>query len=80
MSFNGLDEVQGMECVKMLEVSDIHVGMLSPKLTHKGQRLGPILLDAENRVQLEEFIEKIQRMLSVCIVGADGECKGICWY
>lgn len=78
-SINGLDEVQSMECVKMMEVSDIHVGMLAPKLTHKGQRLGPILLDAENRNQLEVFVETIQRTLHACIVGEDSECKGICW-
>ena len=78
-SINGLDEVQGMDCVKMMEVSDINVGMLAPKLTHKGQRLGPILLDAENRNQLEVSIGKIQGTLCACIVGEDGGCKGICW-
>lgn len=77
-SIKGFEEVKHLDCVKMLEVSDIIEGMETSKLTHKGQRLGPILVDAENRNQLENFIKDIQRTLEV-IVDNNGDYKGICW-
>ena len=78
-SINGFDEVQQMECVKMMEVSDISVGMDTPLLTHKGQRLGPILLDAKNRGELETLINQIQNLMHVIVVNKHGESKDICW-
>ncbi len=78
-SISGFDEVGRMECVKMLEVNDIKVGMETPKLRHKGQRFGPILVDAKNRIQLEEFISRIQLILRVDIKDIDGSTKGIIW-
>lgn len=77
-AINGLEEIRGMGCVKMMEVSDFHVGMLTSKLMHKGQRLGPILVDGCNREDLEKNIKEIQRTLQV-LVESHGENKGIYW-
>ena len=78
-SIVGQDDVISMDCVKMMEVSDIEVGMDTPKLTHKGQRMGPILLDAEDRNQLEYLIGEIQRTLYIKVKSNKGTLKDICW-
>ena len=62
-----------------MEVSDIEVGMDTPKITHKGQRMGPILLDAEDRNQLEYLIGEIQRTLYIKVKSNKGTLKDICW-
>lgn len=75
----GINDVRSMECVKMVDVKDIVVGMSATRLTHKGQRLGPILIGAERRDQLEEFIETIQSVLSIEVENMNGEIKNIVW-
>lgn len=79
VSVSGIEDCRKMECIKMMEVADIHVNMLAPPLTHKGQRLGPILLDASSREELEENIKKVQYSLRVEVLGEDGETRRTVW-
>lgn len=78
-SISGFDEVKKMECVKMMEASSIIVGMKTPKLTHKGQRLGPIIVEADNRSQLEKNIMNIQATLKVIVDSAVNGMGRIKW-
>lgn len=78
-SIVGMEEVKTHTSVMMASLKDIEVGMDSPKLTHKGQRLGPILVMAESRDALEAEISKIQSTLKAEVVSADGVIKGIIW-
>jgi len=79
ISLQGIDEVGNMDCVEMMEVNDITIGMETFKLTHKGQRLGPILVSAENRMKLEESIKKIQRKLRISVENMEGKINGVNW-
>lgn len=76
---SGINEVQDMKFVKMAELGGLMVGVQTTQLAHKGQRLGPILIDADNRKQLEKRISSIQEMLRIEVEGYDGSIKGIIW-
>ncbi len=69
---DGMHAVLNMDCVKMMCVNDVSVGDLTPPLTHKGQRLGPIIVSGNNREDMEQSIAAIQQTLDVRVMGKDG--------
>lgn len=76
---SGLKQIQHMDYVKMIEICDVFVGKRTHKLLHKGQRLGPILIDADNREQLEFRIKEVQNTLQIGVVNDFGYTSGIVW-
>ena len=68
-----------MPSVMQTFLDDFVEGMETHKLTHKGQRMGPILVKAESREAIENEISKIQNTLKAEIVSNDGVVKGIIW-
>ena len=79
ISINGVEECSQLPFVKMAEIKDIFVGMVSPVLTHKGQRLGPILIDGADRSELSANIEKVQSTIGIEVMAPDGIVRGIKW-
>ena len=75
----GFETVRNFDFVKMMCVNDIKVGMKTPPLTHKGQRLGPILVTGMDRFDLEHNIETMQHTLQILVEGDNGEMRGINW-
>lgn len=75
----GLEEVMAMPSVIQAFVDGFMTGMDTHKLTHKGQRMGPILVKADNRASLEKEIDIIQNTLKAEVVTVSGEIKGINW-
>lgn len=75
----GVKEIKAMPSVINAFIDDITEGMVTHKLSHKGQRMGPILVKANNRDDLEFEINKIQSTLKAEIVTASGDVKGIIW-
>lgn len=75
----GFDDVRHFGFVKMMCVDDIKVGMETPPLTHKGQRLGPILVIGDDREDIEQNIEKMQNTLQIMVEDKDGVQRGINW-
>lgn len=78
-SMEGFENVKQMECVKMMDVKDIVVGMETPRLTHKGQRLGPVIVTGDSRENLENNIVKLQQTIRVVVVNSDEKEYGINW-
>lgn len=76
---DGLEKVKGMDCVKMVCLDDINIGIKTPALTHKGQRLGPIIVTGKNRDEIDDNILSIQRILDISVIGDDGIEHGIIW-
>lgn len=76
---SGMEDVREMECVKMMCVDDVKVGDVTPPLTHKGQRLGPIIVTGYNREDIENNIRQIQKTLDVRVKGTNGNEYGINW-
>ena len=79
LKVEGIDVVRAMDCVKMMCVDDVKVGDMTPPLTHKGQRLGPIIVTGDNREDIENNIAIIQNTLDVRVKGNDGKEYGINW-
>ena len=75
----GVEEIKAMPSVMQAFLDDFVEGMETHKLTHKGQRMGPILVKSENREALELEIRKIQDILKAEVVSADGKIYGIIW-
>lgn len=78
-SVEGMDRLHELPFVKMLSVSDIRIGEKTHAITHKGQRLGPILLSADNRRQLEQYIETMKSMLHIYVQNEKGSIRDIIW-
>lgn len=77
---DGFEDVRQLDFVKMMCVNDdIKVGMETPPLTHKGQRMGTILITGNDRDDIERNIDKIQNTLQVWVEGKDGVKRGIKW-
>lgn len=55
------------------------LGIPSPVLTHKGQRLGPIIIKDDNLALLKKDIEHIKQILHISVRGDDGVVRDICW-
>lgn len=75
----GIDAVRNMEYVKMMCVDNLNVGDTMHRLTHKGQRLGPIIVTGISREDLENNISIIQQTLDIRVLGKDGIEYGINW-
>lgn len=78
-SVEGIEDVRNMECVKMMCLSEITVGSVTPPLTHKGQRLGPIIVTGYDRHDIERNISLVQNTLKATVTGLDGIQYGINW-
>ncbi len=74
-----IEKVKSMPSVMLAFLEDFVEGMETHKLTHKVQRMGPILVKAESRKALETEISKIQSTLKAEVVNAKGEINGINW-
>lgn len=75
----GLDSIRQMECVKMVCLDDVKVGDKTPPLTHKGQRLGPIIVLGDSREDIESKIKDIQDTLDIRVKSKNGEIFGVKW-
>ena len=76
---DGMEEARQLDFVKMMCVNDVKVGMVTPPLTHKGQRLGPILVTGSDRNDIEQNIKTLQETLQIMVKGEDGVIRGINW-
>lgn len=63
----GIDEVKAMPNVAFFDDSSIKVGLHTGKMEVKGNRKGPIIINANDRQELDEVINKIKETLSICV-------------
>ena len=73
------EKISKLEFVKMVTPLSLSVGDSSPILTHKGQRLGPIIVSGKDRKDIEENIRLIQNSLHAEILSPSGEINDIIW-
>ena len=80
-----IEDVRGIEALKALPyiplmcLDDLIAGSECHKLTYKGDRRGPILVEADHPSQLYERIEHIKNTLHVSVRTTDGTHGGIVW-
>lgn len=77
-SIKGIQELQELSSVIMINLDGIKVGDMTRLIEHKGQRLGPILLVADNVVSLNDEIRKVQSILDI-VVENNGSRNSIQW-
>ena len=77
-SVEGIENLKELSYVQKCDV-DISIGQETLEMTYKGQRLGPIIVNAESREQLEKYIEEILSILKIEVKALDGCIQGICW-
>lgn len=75
----GVDKVKSFPFVHRLDLDSVSIGSTTPPLTHKGQRLGPILVSGDNRIALERNIETIKKSLIVRVACPNGEVRDAIW-
>ena len=76
----GVEEVKALPFVAMSVVEQqVTLGEKTRKMTFKGQRLGPILVAADNRAELEANIETVKQTLQIEVTGPNGEKQGVIW-
>jgi biotin carboxylase len=74
----GVNEVQCLPGVHLANLQNLEVGKKTKPMTHKGSRLGPILIYGEDRQALQEVIHQIQETLVIKVETVNG-IKGIVW-
>lgn len=79
VSIEGIAEVGRLEGFIMSDLGDLKVGNKTTIMTNKTHRLGPIIVAASNRNEIDKLIEKIQKILKINVLTSSGENKGIIW-
>lgn len=75
----GFEIASKFDFVKMMCVGDVKVGDITPPLTHKGQRLGPIIVSGLDRQNIEDNINSIQKTIKVTVKDTDNYEYNINW-
>ena len=78
-SINGMENITNRSSVSFADFSMLNVGMKTLPMEHKGQRLGPIIVSAENRALLEKEILEIQSELQIVVKDSLGNERSIIW-
>ena len=78
-SVSGVEELKALPFVRKAYIDDLTVGQQTMPPTYKGARKGPILVQGENRDDLERNILAVQHVLYAMIRQYDGELRNICW-
>ncbi len=79
VSMEGYSRLINLDFVELANLNEFQVGDVSPVLTHKGQRLGPIVIKDKNLALLTKDIEQIKQTFHIFVRGSDDIVRGICW-
>ena len=74
----GIKDVDCLKYVKLFDKHGLVVGTQFKRMEHKGQRLGPIVLEAQDRKEMDNRIEVVKGMLSASVQTKDA-IKSIRW-
>ena len=75
----GLEELAKLKGIERLCLEGLKVGTEVQKMTHKGQRYGPILVSSTNRDSLERLISDCQETLRVTVEDSGQYNVGPIW-
>lgn len=76
---SGIDEVQSFPQVVLACLDDIEVGKSIFPIENKTQRLGPIIIAADNRKELEGVMSFVKETLQIIVRTSSGEKENIRW-
>ena len=78
-SVSGVAELKALPFVSKAYIDDLTVGQQTMPPTYKGARKGPILVQGENREDLEKNILTVQETLKATVKTDAGDMCNICW-
>ncbi len=78
-SVSGVEELKALPFVRKAYIDDLTIGQQTMPPTYKGARKGPILVQGENRKDLEKNILTVQETLKVTVKTDAGDICNICW-
>lgn len=79
VEINGVESLRKMPNVKLADLDNLYVGMKTSPMTNKTMRLGPIILQAKDRVEIEYVIKLVQQTLHIVVKTDDGRLEDIKW-
>lgn len=79
VSVEGVETVKEMPWVAKADIDNIKVGDRPQRVTHKGQRLGPIIVSGKDKEDLLDHIKTIQDALKIEVINPSGQLAGINW-
>jgi carbamoyl-phosphate synthase large subunit len=78
-SVSGVDKIESSPQVTLACLDDIKVGKTIFPIENKTQRLGPIIISAENRKELEEVMKYVMDTLQIVVRTVTGEKEKSRW-
>ena len=78
-SIEGIDELKVLPFVRKTYIDDLAVGQQTMPPNYKGARKGPILVQGENRDDLEKNIIEVQNTLKSIVKTTNDDLRSICW-
>lgn len=79
ISIEGMDELSDMPGVVMADIANLHIGSRTELINNKTQRLGPILVTANTRLEIDKLINKVQQTYYVKVKCLNENIAGIRW-
>jgi len=79
ISIEGIDELKNIPEVKLVDLDGLYVGMHTKKMINKTMRMGPIIIAASNREELNMCVKKVKERLKINVRCVDNTVKGIVW-
>lgn len=78
-SIDGIDKLKRLPCVEKAYMDDIAYGLKTTSMTYKGARKGPIIIQGDNRNEIDNLIELVQQTLHIVVKTDDGRLEDIKW-
>ena len=71
-TISGINDVENLSYVKLFDKRGLAEGAIVERMEHKGQRMGPIILEASCRKEMGRRIAEVQRLLTANVLNDDG--------
>lgn len=78
-SIKGIEELKQLKGVVKVDMHNVEVGAYAGAMVNKTHRLGPILVSADNRDEIDKIIKQVQRTLDIRVLCPDGYKRSIIW-
>lgn len=79
VSVKGVAELQQLKGVVKVDMHNVEVGAHVGAMVNKTHRLGPILVSADSREEIDKLIKLVQQTLDIRVQCPDGTKRSIIW-
>lgn len=79
ITIKGIEELQQLKGVVKVDMHNVEVGAHVGAMVNKTHRLGPILVTADSREEIDKLIKQVQQTLDIRVLCPDGTEHSIIW-